>query len=217
MSLIQVQVGAPGKQPDNTTPNLLGGGSGELIQSPLNAEYYTLASRGMIFSGNQAAAGAAVPVYTSTTQQCGLLNPGSSGVNLVPVRLNIGYVSTTGAPGSFAIGYITTGGGVVATGGAGVTVATTTVPANCLLGGKAAKGIFMSASITTAAPSLLMQIGVSQLTTTGATTSTVFFDGKYDFNGQVVMPPGTGIFVSGNIALLTLCVCSIVWAEVPIS
>ena len=216
MSLLQGQVGAIVKLQDGSQPNVLLGQSAELIQAPLHAEYYTQASRGNLFVGNQAAAGAVVPIYSSTTQQCGLLNPANSGVNIVPVRINFGYVDTTGAAGSFCLGYITDGQGIIATAGKGVTVATVTTPINLNLGGRPSKAIFMSSAITTVAPGLLMQLGVNQLVTTAATTSATTFESKYDFNGQVVMSPGTGIFVAGNIAVLVKMAISIIWEEVPI-
>ncbi len=213
----EVVVGAPSviSFADGSVQKQLGGRQGDAIVSELHGKYYTQASRGNLFVGNQAAAGAVVPIYSNTTQQCGLLNPAGSGVNLVPVRLNIGYVSTTGAAGSFALGYITAGGGVIATGGKGVTAATTTTPVNCNLFGPPAKGIFMSAAITTVAPGLLMQLGINQLVTTAADATNVFFEGKYDFDGTLVVPQGGGIFFAGNIAVLITLAASIVWEEVP--
>mgnify|MGYP001612894596 CR=1 FL=1 len=217
MSLIQTAVGAPAVSSfaDGSQPNLLGGKQGEAVVSELHGKFYTQAVRGNLFVGTQAAAGAVIPIYSNTTQQCGLLNPSGSGVNVVPVRLNIGYVSTTAAAGSFAIGYITAGGGLIATGGKGVTAATTATGINANLLGPNSKAIFMSAAITTVAPGLLMQIGVNQLVTTAADATNVYFDGKYAFDGTLIVPQGCGIFVAGNIALLQTVTCSVVWEEVP--
>ena len=71
----------------------------DLIVSELHGKYYTSAYNGRIFAGNQAAAGAVLPIYSNTTQQCGIFNPLGSGINAIPVRLNITYVDTTGAAG----------------------------------------------------------------------------------------------------------------------
>ena len=216
MSILQVSVGAPAKQGDNTQPNALGGALGELATSRLHGDYYNLTSRGMVYSGNQGAAGAVIPIYSNTTQQCGILNPGTSGVNIVPIRINFGYVDTTGAAGSFALGYITTGDGIIATGGKGVTAATLSTPVPCKLGSTPAKGLFMASAITTVAPGLLMQLGLNQLVTTATDATTTPWVQSYDFNGSVVVPPGTGIFAAGNIAVLIKMAISIIWAEVPI-
>jgi len=67
--------------------------------SPLGGAHYLNNLNGNVFIGNQAAAGAVVPIYSNTTQQCGLFNPAGSGVNLVPIKINFGYVDTTGAAG----------------------------------------------------------------------------------------------------------------------
>lgn len=214
---LQVQVGSPSKQSTGTKPVVLGGGSGELISAPLHGKNYTHSLSGNIYVGNQGAAGAVLPIYSNTTQQCGLLNPATSGVNLVPLQINFGYVDTTGAAGSFALGYITTGDGVIATGGKGVTVATLATPINLNLGGKASKAIFMASAITTVAPGLLMQLGVNQLVTTAATTSATTFETQYKFDDELIIPPGSGIFVAGNIAVLIKMAVSIIWKEIPLS
>jgi len=88
-------------------------------------------------------------------------------------------------------------------------------PISARLDGPSAKATFMSAAITTAAPSLLMQLGVNQLVTTAATTSSVTFEHQYAFNGELVIPQGCAIFVAGNIAVLIKLAISIVWAEIP--
>lgn len=214
---LQGQVGVPSIQPIGTKPTVLLGREAEIIQAPLHGKNYTHSMSGNLYVGNQSAAGAIVPIYSNTTQQCGLLNPASSGVNLVPTQINFGYVDTTGAAGSFALGYITTGDGIIATGGKGVTAATLATPINLKLGGKPSKATFMSAGITTVAPGLLMQLGVNQLVTTAATASTTTFTTQYKFDDELILAPGTGIFVAGNIAVLIKMAISIVWKEVPIS
>jgi len=214
---LQGQVGVPSIQPIGTKPTVLLGREAEIIQAPLHGKNYTQSMSGNLYVGNQSAAGAIVPIYSNTTQQCGLLNPASSGVNLIPTQINFGYVDTTGAAGSFALGYITTGDGIIATGGKGVTAATLATPINLKLGGKPSKATFMSAGITTVAPGLLMQLGVNQLVTTAATASTTTFTTQYKFDDELILAPGTGIFVAGNIAVLIKMAISIVWKEVPIS
>ena len=197
--------------------DLIQGRQQELIVTELMGKYYTQAYNGNVFSARQAAAGAVVPIFSNTTQQCGLFNPLGSGKNLVPVKLNGTYVSTTAAAGGFCLGYVTNCGGGIATGSAGITAATLVTPVNLNIGagGKPA-GIFMSAAITTAAPAVLMDLGVDQLVTTAATTSLGFFPFSYDFDGTVIVPPGNAIFVAGNIAVLITMVFNIIWVEAPI-
>lgn len=180
-----------------------------------SGDLYQINAQGRLYVGTQAAAGTVLPIFSNTTQQCGLFNPAGSNVNIVPVRLNMTYVDTTGAAGGFCLGYRTGLAGSIATGAVGgLTAATTVTPVALNLSGKLSKGIFMSAAITTTAPAVLMQLGINQTVLTAATTSSPQWLASYDFNGELVLTPGTAIFVAGNIATLAKFVCSISWAEV---
>lgn len=170
---------------------------------------------GNVFIGNQAAGGAVIPIYNNTTQQCGIFNPAGSGVYVVPIRINFGYVSTTGAAGSYALAYVNQGDAQIATGSSGVTAATQTTPINAKIGGPLSRVQFMSAAITTVAPTLLMQLGVNQLVTTATDATNMANVHSYDFDGSLIVPPGVSLFVVGNIALLIKLAISVVWAEVP--
>ena len=201
---------------DGSQPVILAGKAGEIIITELHGKYYTQCYRGAVFAGSQAVAGAAVPVYTNTTQQAGLWNPAGSGVNLVPIRLNLGYVSTTGAAGGFCLGYVLNCGAGLGAAGSGITAATMNLlPVNCNLQGPKSKAIWMSAAITCTAPAYLMNLGINQLVTTAAATGATFFNGQYDFDGHVVIPQGTAIFFAGMIAMLTLVSYTCIWEEVP--
>jgi hypothetical protein len=176
-------------------------------------EFADYARAGLLFIGKQAAGGAVLPIYSGTTQQCGLFNPLGSGYDLIPVRLNITYVDTTGAAGGLCIGYNTGCGASIATGAACITAATTAAAVASNLMGNTAKGIFMSAGITTTAPGILMQLGINQTVLTAATTSSPQWSAMYKFNGEVCVSPGTAIYVAGNIATLSKFTCSISWIE----
>jgi hypothetical protein len=193
------------------------GKSRELITSGIYGKYYNAAKAGRMFAGNQAAAGAVIPIYSNTTQQCGLFNPLGSGVDIIPVRLNVAYVSETGAAGGLCLGYIKNCGGSIATGSPGITAATETIPINLRFGsGPASKVKFLSSGITTAAPAVLMELDINQTVLTAATTSSPQWKAGYDFDGYPVVEPGTSIFVAGNIAVLIKVVCTLIWIEVPV-
>lgn len=177
-------------------------------------KYYEQAKLGKLFWGNQAAAGTVLPIYSNTTQQCGLFNPSGSGVNLILVRLSITYVDTTGAAGGFVIGYKTGLASSIATGAVGgLTAATTTTPVCANLSGATGKGIFMSAAITTAAPAVLCNLGLNQLVLTATDATCPQWKTDFDFDGSVIVSPGTAIFVAGNIATLAKLCCSLGWIE----
>ena len=188
-----------------------------LLISNLHGEHYIATDNGRLFAGNQAAAGVVLPLYSNTTQQCGIFNPLGSGVKVIPIKLNMTYVSTTGAAGGFCLGYKTGCGGSIATGSPGITAATTVTPINLDLGESGGSQVyFMSAAITTAAPAILMQLGLNQLVITAATTSGDQWKADYKFDGYPKVAPGTAIFVAGNIATLIIMACTLIWEEIPV-
>lgn len=207
----------PSESVSDGESKLILGKSRELIVSGLYGKYYNAVKAGRVFAGSQAAAGAIIPIYSNTTQQCGIFNPLGSGVDVVPVKLNVAYVSETGAAGGLCLGYLKNCGGTIATGSPGITVATEVTPVNLnLVSNGGAKARFMSAGITTAAPSVLMELDINQMVLTAATTSMPQWKAGYDFDGYPVINPGTAIFVAGNIAVLIKVVCTLIWIEVPV-
>ena len=111
--------------------------------------------------------------------------------------------------------YIFVTGGVLSGVGKGITAATFADGINANLKGPKSKAKFLASAVTTVAPGLLMQLGINQLVTTGADATNVYFEGKYDFDGTLVVPQGAAIFFAGNIAPLQTCAVSFVWEEVP--
>lgn len=170
---------------------------------------------GQTFIGSTAAAGVTVPIYSNTAAVFGLWNPVGSGKNAYLISLSIGFVSTTAAPSNFVLGYQTGAGSQAAT-GSPVTAATIVAPVNGMLGlGNSTVMKFFPATATlTTGCSFLMTLGVSQLTTTGATTSAPYFTSYTDFQGTVIVPPGVLIVVGGNIATTSVDDITLVWEEV---
>jgi hypothetical protein len=177
---------------------------------------YELARQGRIFSGNIAAAGVVLPIYSNTTQQCGLWNPAGSSVDVVLLRVALTYVGTTAAAGGYVIGYLPAGAPAVAATGASIAAFTETTPVNLYVrGGNAAQAKFgQGATITVTAPSVLTHLSVSQNAFTAAGTGQMAFYTEIKFDGELVLPPGNAIFVAGNIATLATWAGSVVWAEV---
>src|SRR4051812_41287057 len=77
----------------------------QLVQ-PYGGKWYHAAKQGRIFTGNDAAAGQVLPIYSATAQKFGIWNPPGSGVNGVLVNLRGTFVSTTGAAGGYALGLL---------------------------------------------------------------------------------------------------------------
>jgi hypothetical protein len=182
-----------------------------------SGRYYADANLGNVFIGTTAVAGVAPPAYNATAHTFCVWNPLGSNKNIIPIHLMMGWVSTTGAPGNVVISYQNGVGSQVAT-GAAITAATLVAPLNAKIGsGNASIAKFAPATITfAAATSLLLTTGISQLTITGTSTTGLPQQAKHDFDGTVIVSPGTAICVAGNIAITDVFDITLVWAEVPL-
>lgn len=200
--------GQPANQP--------AGDLGDSFVSEIHGKYYTQARNGNLFIGSTASAGVVLPAFSATAAVFVLWNPAGSGVNLVPVRLKIGWVSGPGAPGNFAWGFATNLGSQVAT-GAPITAATLVAAVNAKLGlGNKSVANFAPGTLTFASgPAFLETVGLSQLTTTAATTSAPFFTGYEDYDGSLIVPPGSAISLGGNVATTTTADVTLKWYETP--
>ena len=188
----------------------------DLLTAAGSPPLFDLARRGRVFTGNIAAAGVVLPIYSNTTQQVGLWNPAGNDVDAVLLSVSLTYVDTTGAAGGFVLGYLSNAPAQLAT-GAAITAFTETTAINSYLNnGAASKVKFAQGStITVTAPSVLRHVGLNQTVLTAATTSSPQWTARADFDGDVIVTPGSAIFVAGNIATLIKVAGSVVWAEFP--
>jgi hypothetical protein len=177
---------------------------------------FELVRDGRVFTGNAAAAGFVLPIYSNTTQQFSLWDPVGSGVDLVILRISMSYIDTTGAAGGYVLGYLPNAPAAIGTGLA-ITAFTETAPINNYLGsGRVSKAKFAQGStITVTAPSILRHLGLNQNAFTANGTGQMFYRSDYEFGfGDVVLTPGSALFLAGNIALLAKAAPTIVWAEI---
>ena len=183
-----------------------------------SGKYYVDTFLGNVFVGSTAAAGVVLPIYSNTAQTFCIWNPLGSGKNIIPIRVMVGYVSTTSAASNFQIGYATGLGSQVAT-ASPITAATLVAPVNMNLGaGNSSIAKFAPATITfTTAPSLLYTLGFNQLVTTAATTSSIGWFWEHSFDGTLIIPPGAAIVLCGAIAPLETNDVSVLWEEITTS
>lgn len=193
-------------------PPLLSDERGLLTQS-VGGKWYHAAKQGRVFTGNMAATGIVLPIFSATAQVFGLWNPAGSGVNGVLVGLRGTYVDTTGAAGGYCLAVNKNIGGSLATGG--ISAFTDGTPERGMIGsGVGGNRIrFTPSAATTIAPTVARQLGVNQLVITATDATNGFFAFKEDFDGDLVLPPNTAIWVAGNIATLAKLAVSITWAE----
>jgi len=177
--------------------------------------WYNLTRQGKVFTGNIAAAGVVLPIYSNTTQQVGLWNPYGNTNDLIVKSISLTYVDTTGAAGGFVLGYLPNAPAAIGTGLA-ITAFTETAAINGYgnLGLAQTAKFGQGATLTVTAPAVLRHLGLNQTVLTAATTSSPQWISQFDFDGDLVVPPGQAIFVAGNIATLSKFTGSIVWAEI---
>ena len=177
--------------------------------------YYSLARQGKVFTGNVAAAGVVLPIYSGTTQQVGLWNPVGSGIDVILLKLALTYIDSTGAAGGYVLGYLANAPAAVGTGLAITAFTETAAVSNYPGGGYSALAKFgQGATLTVTAPAIKRHLALNQNAFTAAGTGQMAYRNEITFDGEEVLTPGTAIFVAGNIATLAKYSGSLIWAEV---
>ncbi len=192
---------------------VLQGRSGELVVAEGHGKYYTQAYRGKVFHGATAIAGAAIGISTTTAPTFILWNPLGSGVNVVPIKFRAGFASGTGICGQ--IGYMSLLNAGAAPLSAVITAFTDVVVQCGLLGAGGPKAKCGSAAtIVTASASFLRPSGFSQGAPITSTATT--FNFVDDFDGEVILSPGSALYPAGNTATAEVFAQGFSWVEVPV-
>jgi hypothetical protein len=190
---------------------------GQLLTGDLFGKFGALAMAGNVFAGIGAAA-AAVPIATTLTNSPTLWNPASSNKLVIPLRilLSLGAIGTPILNG-FTLGYLTQAGDNVGT-GAPVATFTNIAPTNMLLGrGSASSSKFAGAVCTfTVNPARLMDLGFGHHLEGTAASGQLYSMFYHDFDGSLMMPPGTTISLGSTIATSTTYWTTIIFAELPL-
>ena len=203
MPVIFGAVGAPSTTSATDGANLavLQGKSGEVVDTNLHGKWYTAAYRNRVFIGSTLFAGvtvAAVSVGTAPTYT--IFNPLGSGVNLELISFDLSApLATTMVIGTiYGAMSIQTPTSVTAGG------STISIPVG---GGGTSQAKLYTAATTTAA---------TQLMILGTITATTYAAVHYEFDGKVVLAPGSCFSVLSSPVQTGVADISTVWAEWPI-
>lgn len=206
---LNVQVGGPTSLPDGQTPVMLGGKSAEGIVAELHGKWYTGAYRGNVFHGF--VTGVTVPVVASgLVSVASLYNPAGSQRNLEVISTDVGIVLATQVVNHVGL-YFQAGIGSNTSIPTSQTVGT---PVNGMLGaGAVSQGKFLTAATHVGTPVLAAMIA-----TFGATTTTADNPIHYDFDGKLILPPGSIVSFATSTAASTASglAVGISWAEWPL-
>lgn len=202
---------------DGDTNELAGGPHNEALVGMIGAKYYELTRRGKVFNASTVVAGVAFPISTTTAPVFGIFNPSDSGVVCIPLLFRTSYVSGTAVQTGVGFNRVTAAGNMsqIAT-GQPIAAMTAVTPTNAYSGGAAGKVQGFSSITLTAAATWWMALGLN--TFTGAATVPVGISSMptVDFEGSVVIPPGTCIFTVGNAASSALYHQTLMYAELPL-
>lgn len=177
-------------------------------------KYYDQAMAGNVFIGSTVSTGTAFPVSAGTAGTFGLWNTAPKKAAVL-LRFNAGVTSGTIGIGQFGLDVARVGWEVGTT--HPLTAFTDGVPPkNALtIGGKVTAMRFSTTAVTlTAGYSLAyLWLGAAQESTTLTSGLTVM---SYDFDGTVIVMPGSLVHVVGSAAQAGVFSMSLIWAEIDI-
>lgn len=208
---------------DGNNYPFLQGKAGEVVIAELHGKYYTQSYRGNIFIASTVQAGLAIPLNTTTAPLVVLWNPTGSGKNIVPIRFTCGYVS--GATVSAALGYnVLLGAGSGSLNTIITAFAPTAVPGigQGLINGNLGSGIKSVAQVSVSGTNTIVTTNAFYLRAAGIsfgapiTSSTVSHNMVDNFDGEVILPPGTAMYPVASANTVALFQQSLVWAEIPV-
>lgn len=189
--------------------------SGELAYSKVNPDWAEHVLRGNAFVYSTAAAGVTWLAATGTQNMPMIWNPSGSGKNFWLKRVVAGYVSGAHVPGYLHLGVITSAGSQIGT-GAPIVSHTLVAGVNLNLGaGNVSAMRFAPATVTvTTAPTFLCPLGPSFLTALAATAATPW---TMDVQTELLVPPGTAVFVLHNVVSTIIGAIAMYGLELPIA
>jgi hypothetical protein len=213
MALLNGQVYNPfaSAQVDGSEPRLPQGRRAEMLVSEIMGKYANLTERGVVFQGSTLAAGTIIPINAaSLVSTFTLWNPLGSGVKLHVLDYDLGLITTTAVVGSLLLHYQSgVGAGILAP-----TSQTALVPVNALIGsGVTPQAKLLSAGTLTGTPTILAPLGISFGTVAGNPGPTP--PPHIDFDGKLILAPGTLVTVTSTAAQTAAMVQKLSWAELP--
>jgi len=210
----QTVEGLQGPLTKNQAGPISTGAFGEQLTSTVFGKYAELTRYGKVFIAKSGAA-AAIPIQSTLTNSPTLWNPASSGKWVYPLMATFG-VGSVGTPvlTSLTISQVLLTGDVAAT---NLPIATFTniAPQPALLGRGTASTKFANAAVTfTTNPTLIADLGIMHWLE-GSAASGAMLPVFFDFDGLIVMPPGTSISIGAIAATSTTYWTTIYFAELP--
>jgi len=186
-----------------------------------SGKYFPEAAAGRVFIGSTIAAGKALALSTATSVTGACLWNTSTTHNAVLLRATAGFTSGTialgeyGLAGDVELGFAEGSGAPMAAFTEGVFG---TDFKNALMGKGFGSQMKFSPGATattlTTASEALLWFGSYHSSATATSNAGAT---NFDFDGQVIVTPGSAVWFCGSLAQTALITTSLVWAEIPIS
>ncbi len=178
--------------------------------------YQEACLRGLLFTYSTPAAGVALPIYSSTTQQCVFVNPLGSLKAIFLKRVVLGYVSGTMVAGSIVYATQTLVTNTI-TGTQSALVNNNKLTGNYNASGQNGQSgqlfTVLTAGVTAFTYFRPMQMSQAVMTAAGVVAPWQWFE---DVEGSICLMPGGAIAVAGNAAAFVTATVAFETVEVPL-
>ena len=213
-----VNLKMPRKAGGNAEPEL-SEDRAQLIQD-LHGKHYEDCLAGRVFSHTPTPLGLEIPVYTETDFVGGMpiWNPSNSNVRVELISLTVGKASGTADFGAIVLMHRNNVGTDIAA-GSEITAFAETVPFNGFLGAGLASRVKSSSAGTCTCSAGVAAEAIRSFHGSGVAadlTATPLDGFHHDFNGTVIVPPGTVIWVAMTQDSSALYCTTFVWKELRI-
>lgn len=207
--------------PFGSTPVQSSGRQGEAIVNELHGRHYLNNYNNALYYASNAAAGAAYTIFSNASYVgLAIFNPAGSGKNVVPLRATLG-MNSNAATAAAAWGYAwQTGVGASLVGTAAPISASTAITAtrgsgNIGVASGVGTSIATALSAVTFSSALTWGRGATFGSGTGAITVAWGVMMYEDFDGTVIVPPGTIFCLTSAVLTGLTAVGTLLWAELP--
>ena len=188
---------------------------GSTVVQESNGKYAEACRVGRLWTASIPAAGVAIPIYTSTTQQCVFYNPVSSTNAMWLRKIYVGYVSGTMVAGCFVYAVQTAQANAISG-----TLTGSFYTNNKLTGSVGGAGVpngtqaLLYTVATVTAFTFFRNMGYSQVAQTAAGTNAPWVQID-DLDGSIILMPGAAIAVAANVAAAVTANVSFEYVEAP--
>ena len=186
------------------------GRSGEAYNVDIHGKWYTAGYNAATFLASTLIAGTVIPISSATAATFGIYNPIGSGKNLELISYDMSFLTATAVVGALEFTVLTSVGGSTAL----PTGITRLTPLANPIGGQSGVAVGVPFSVATVvASTVIIPLGIAFGTTTEQAGP---IESHLDFEGRIILAPGTLIHVTGNVAQTASALQMLTWAEWPV-